>query len=55
MYKRYVDDSNQVAKTPPIGTKYDKNLKKLVVDEQEIRLGEKRLCQAGQDTKRYCK
>ena len=41
LYKRYVDDSNQVAKVPPIGAKYDKTLKKVVFDEQEVRLSEK--------------
>ena len=34
IYKRYIDDSNQVAKVPQQGYKYDKVKKKLVYDEQ---------------------
>ena len=32
MYERYVDDSNQVAVVPPLGAKYDKAKKKVVID-----------------------
>ena len=33
MYKRYVDDSNQIGKVPPPGARYDPALRKIVVDE----------------------
>ena len=36
LYKRYVDDSNQVAETPFNGSKYDKVSVKLIFDEQEM-------------------
>ena len=36
MFKRYVDDSNQLVKTIPAGRKYDQNSGKLVVDTQDV-------------------
>ena len=36
MYDRYVDDSNQAAEVLPPGSKYDKNVNKVVIDEQEL-------------------
>ena len=32
LYERYVDDSNQVAVVPPLGSRYDRNRKKVVQD-----------------------
>ena len=36
MYKRYVDDSNQLVKVSPPGSKYNENTGKLVVDDQNL-------------------
>ena len=36
LYKRYIDDSNQLAKVPMKGYKYDNEKKKLVFDIQEV-------------------
>ena len=43
LYMRYIDDSNQVAETPPAGSRYDKVTGKIVHDEDELqgRLDEK--------------
>ena len=35
MFKRYVDDSNQAALVPPVGTKYDSDLRRIVQYEEE--------------------
>ena len=35
IYKRYVDDSNQIAVVPPVGTVYDKDSQRLVVQQQQ--------------------
>ena len=35
MFKRYVDDSNQAAVVPPVGTKYDSDLRRIVQYEEE--------------------
>ena len=35
MYKRYIDDSNQLARVPPEGAVYDGNTKKIVINEEE--------------------
>ena len=40
VYERYADDSNQIAKTPPVGSKYDRNKQKVVYDENELRIDE---------------
>ena len=32
LYERYVDDSNQIAETPPAGARYDSYLGRVVVD-----------------------
>ena len=37
MYERYIDDSNQVAKVPINGSKYDEDSELVVFDEQEVR------------------
>ena len=34
LYKRYVDDSNQVAEVPPVGVKYDGTLRRIVHCEE---------------------
>ena len=34
MYERYVDDSNQVAIVPPVGSVYDPDRQKVIVDPQ---------------------
>ena len=36
LYERYVDDSNQMAVTPPPGTRYNKETKKIAVDPQKV-------------------
>ena len=36
LYERYVDDSNQVVVSPPLGAKFDKVNKKVVIDPQRI-------------------
>ena len=33
MYKRYIDDSNQVAEVPSVGARYDKDSGKLVTSD----------------------
>ena len=38
LYKRYVDDSNQVGMVPTEGAVYDPNLKKIVVSEEETNM-----------------
>ena len=38
LYKRYVDDSNQVGKVPPEGAKYCPDLKRITVSEYEASL-----------------
>ena len=38
LYKRYVDDSNQVGKVPPEGAKYSPELKRILISEEEARL-----------------
>ena len=35
LYERYVDDSNQIGKVPPVGARYDKETKKIVIDQEE--------------------
>ena len=35
MFKRYVDDSNQAAEVPPVGTKYDSDLRRIMQYEEE--------------------
>ena len=35
LFKRYVDDSNQIGKVPPKGAKYDKSSRKVVVDPEQ--------------------
>ena len=41
LYERYVDDSNQVAVVPDREAKYDKETKKIIIDEQLKELQEK--------------
>ena len=36
LYKRYVDDSNQVAEVPPVGVKYDCTLRRIVQCEEML-------------------
>jgi hypothetical protein len=36
IFKKYVDDSNQLVKTIPVGRKYDHNSVKLVIDAQGV-------------------
>ena len=38
LYKRYIDDSNQAAKVPPVGSKYDTEKRKVVQNETELEL-----------------
>ena len=40
MYERYIDDSNQVAVVPPPGSRYDRESKKVVIDETIIDMDE---------------
>ena len=40
LFKRFVDDSNQVAKAPPAGYEYDKESAKIVYDDSTIVLDE---------------
>ena len=40
LYKRYVDDSNQVAEVPPNGSYYDMNVGKVLFNEEEIGVNE---------------
>ena len=35
LYKRYVDDSNQTAVVPPVGSVYDKEKRKVVISEEQ--------------------
>ena len=37
LYERYVDDSNQAAVTPPPGTRYNQEKKKIMVDRSKIK------------------
>ena len=32
LYERYVDDSNQICEVPPLGAKYDKDSRKIIID-----------------------
>ena len=32
LYERYVDDSNQICEVPPLGAKYDKDNRKIIID-----------------------
>ena len=38
LYKRYVDDLNQVGKVPPEGAKYSPGLKRIIISEDEANL-----------------
>ena len=38
LYKRYIDDSNQAAKVPPAGSKYDTEKRRVVQNETELEL-----------------
>jgi hypothetical protein len=38
LYKRYVDDSNQVGKVPPEGAMYRPDLKRIIISEEEASL-----------------
>ena len=51
-YERYVDDSNQGAEVPPVGAKYDKQTKKVVVDLNDMRVEEE---EDGYSASGYCK
>jgi hypothetical protein len=44
LYKRYVDDSNQVGKVPPEGVKYRPELKRIIVSEEEANLRRGKCC-----------
>ena len=38
LYKRYVDDSNQVGKVPPEGAWYNPDVKRIIISEEEASL-----------------
>ena len=44
LYKRYIDDSNQLGRVPPEGSMYDANTKRVVNNEEEadLRRGEEK-------------
>ena len=41
LYERYVDDSNQIAVTPPKGAKYNKEMKRIEIDAELMMKGKK--------------
>ena len=38
LYKRYIDDSNQIGKVPPEGSKYNVETKRIDIDQNEADL-----------------
>ena len=53
LYKRYIDDSNQLGRVPQEGSKYDANIKRIVVNEEEANLGRGIRHQIGKSAERY--
>ena len=40
LYERYVDDSDQVAEVPPPGARYDREKKKVMIDQNMVNMNE---------------